>query len=68
MIRSGYLTLVPALGILLLLLDCCVQLYDSFYFIFYFIMFGYLLEPCSFLMRETEETQKGGEMGRGWQE
>lgn len=31
---------------------------------FYFIMFGYLLEPCSFLMRDTEETQKGGEMGR----
>lgn len=27
-------------------------------------MFGYLLEPYSFLMRDTEETQKGGEMGR----
>lgn len=53
--KTGYLSLVPVLGTLFLLVSCWVQLqYDSF-FLLYFIL-PYLVdisfsEACSFLMR-----------------
>lgn len=51
---SGSLILVSALGALFLLLGFLFQLQcDGFCFMFYFVMFGcYLLEACSFLMRD----------------
>ena len=63
---SWSLILVPSLGALLLLLICFVQLrYESFCFsLSYMIMFCcYLLEACSFLMRDRKGVDLKGQGG-----
>jgi hypothetical protein len=62
----GFLIPVSSLRALFLLLGYHVQLRYNFCFILlsYFVMFGYLLEVCSFLVRDRNRVDLNEKLGR----
>lgn len=60
---SVSLILVVSLGFISFF-DCCFQFHCDFLsYIFCFVMFGYLFEACSFIMRDCKRVDSYGSQG-----